>query len=116
MVDAEGAAGGAMAAAQAGFGVHGELALVALFIVYRSETELKIHLIAHPCDRLAERLIDSRSASAKVKEVYAVCNSFLYSIVQSPCQRVVFSLCIALTIRSSPVRMIERGIARFRRI
>lgn len=43
-------------------------------------------------------------------------DSFLYSIVQSPCQRVVFSLCIALTIRSRPVRMIERGIARFRRI
>ena len=116
LVDTEGSAGGAMAAAQAGFGVHGELAVVALFIVYRSKTELKIHLIAHLCDRLAERLIDSRSASAKVKEIYAVCNSFLYSIVQSPCQRVVFSLCIALTIRSRPVRMIERGIARFRRI
>lgn len=47
-VDTEGAASGAMAAAQAGFGVHGELAVVALFIVYRSEMELKIHLIAHP--------------------------------------------------------------------
>lgn len=48
LVDAEGAAGGATAAAQADFGVHGKLAVVALFIVYRSETELKIHLIAHP--------------------------------------------------------------------
>ena len=47
-VDTEGAVSGAMAAAQAGFGVHGELAVVALFIVYRSEMELKINLIAHP--------------------------------------------------------------------
>lgn len=43
-------------------------------------------------------------------------DSFLYSVVKSPCYGFAFSLCIALTIRSSPVRMIERGIARFRRI
>lgn len=48
LVDTEGAASGAMAATQADFGVHGELAVVALFIVYCSEMELKIHLIAYP--------------------------------------------------------------------
>lgn len=68
------------------------LYLVGRGLVYTAHTRQRVLIISPPFD------------------------GFLYSIVQSPCQRVVFSLCIALTIRSRPVRMIERGIARFRRI
>ena len=85
-VDTEGAAGGAMAS-------YDGLYLVGRGLVY-----------IPPIPRQRELIISPPF------------DSFLYSIVQSPCQRVVFSLCIALTIRSRPVRMIERGIARFRRI